>query len=100
LWEGTKPPNKIHTKVEIYMNVSLKQTASNCTEVKVGEVTLFFSYETCVGFHHASTGTVLSENIWSRTTGKHLNSFGSKDCRIPHADFQKKLEEVMSHNGI
>jgi hypothetical protein len=82
------------------MNVSLRQTASNCTEVTIGEITLYFSYETCVGFHHASTGTVLSENIWSRTTGKHLTGFGSKDCRIPHAEFQKKLEEVTKNYGL
>jgi hypothetical protein len=82
------------------MNVKLKQTASNCTEVTVGSVTLYFSYETCVGFYHGSTGTVLSENIWSRTTGKHLSSFGDKSYRVPHAEFQSKLEEVMKAHGV
>lgn len=78
------------------MNVSLRIERPNCTTVRIGGVSLYFSYETIVGFRTSETGTVLSENIWSQTTGKHLNVHGCREDRIPHAEFEKKLEEVLS----
>lgn len=45
----------------------------NFTVVSVGDRTYYFSYRTCVGFHTPDTGTVVRQNDWSTTTGKHLN---------------------------
>lgn len=75
--------------------MKLKQLAANCTEVELTKNhRLFFSYETCVGFE-AYGVTVLSENVWSRTTGKHLNMFGDKADRVPYEEFQAKLDSLM-----
>lgn len=76
------------------MRLTLRQLSANCNEVRIGDLSLYFSYETCVGFYHGSTGTVLSENVWSSTTGKHLNNFGDKSRRIPNAEFETKLNEI------
>ena len=67
------------------------------TYVTVGPVELAFSYETIVGFATAHDGWVVSENVWSRTTGKHLSSIprGQKEQRVPHADFTTRLAAVL-----
>lgn len=33
---------------------------------------LFFSYETLIAFS-IENNTIVSENVWTRTTGKHIN---------------------------
>jgi len=55
------------------MSVKLKQIAPNFTSVEMGDVTIYFSYETAVGFHVAGKGYTVVENQWGPTTGKHLN---------------------------
>ena len=75
--------------------IKLNKVMNNCYRVTLGNLELYFSYETIIGFHSPSTGTILCENIWGTTTGKHLNAFGDKSLRIPIKEFEKKLEEVM-----
>lgn len=67
----------------------------NCNIVTVGEVRFLFSYNTVVGIHDGS-GWVVSENVWSKTTGKHLNWTGVafKD-RMPYEEFRARLTEVL-----
>lgn len=57
-----------------------------------GLFTVYYSYATPVAF--AVNGeTTVSENVWSRTTGKHLTQIdgGDKKSRIPHKEFIEKL---------
>lgn len=68
----------------------------NFTRVTVGSLTLWFSYETIVGFHTPTLGTVASENVWGNTTGKHLNYFSDRSQRLPRADFLAALENVQT----
>jgi hypothetical protein len=69
--------------------------------VKVGTLTLYFSYETIIAFHSRKDGLVVSENNWSRTTGKHLNWIQrDKDSRIDYCEFQEKLEENLAEHGL
>jgi hypothetical protein len=44
----------------------------NFTEVTVGDLTVWFSYRTPVAFHTPEGGRHVCENVWSKTTGKHL----------------------------
>lgn len=54
--------------------------------------TFYISYDTCVAFTDDS-GLVVSENVWSKTTGRHLNDIDpNKDKRIPHGEFSERLE--------
>lgn len=70
------------------------------TTVEIGGKTFYFSYETCVAFLDPRTdGLVVSENVWSVTTGKHLTHLdgGSKEAkarRLPHDEFVKALEKA------
>lgn len=79
-------------------SVGLQQLGPHLTRVDVGMVTLWFSYNTCIGFRDNSGAVrvpVLSENCWSTTTGKHLNQVGDKSLRIPRDEFLKRLGEVL-----
>lgn len=66
-------------------------------QVNIGPLTLYFSYQTIVGFHHASTGTVVRENDWGPTTGKHLKAIddGNKKARLSAEDFMARLQPLL-----
>jgi hypothetical protein len=84
------------------MKVKLKNVNSPTQyEVTIGLIELYFSYETCVGFYAPGEGTVVSENVWSTTTGKHLNYWQSdKTKRVKHDEFQTRLEAVLAKIDI
>ncbi len=68
----------------------------NKNKVMIGNLTLWFSYETIVAFSHPSTGFVCRQNDWSTTTGKLLNEIcPKKENRIPGDDFKGKLNELL-----
>jgi len=67
----------------------------NANKVTIGNVDLYFSYNTLV-----AVDDVVSQNEWSRTTGKLLNTINpDKKSRVPHAEVlsvaQKRLKEVL-----
>lgn len=69
----------------------------NFTEVRTGDLTLWFSYSTVVGFHHPTTGTIVHENVWGVTTGKHLNWISrDKTIRVSSETFNDLLGTVVS----
>jgi hypothetical protein len=55
------------------------------------DLVLFISYETIVAFKYKGK-MFISENKWSMTTGKHLNTLDDdKSIRIPHDEMMRKL---------
>lgn len=73
--------------------VTLRKTKSPSSNiVSVGTTELLFSYETIVAYRTSrSNGWKASENIWSQTTGKHLNEVSLKGQRIEHDEWFKGL---------
>ena len=70
-------------------------------DVSVGNLTLNFSYNTVIAFNSPFSGFVISQNIWSVTTGRHLNEISpDKNIRIPNEEFNQKLSEVLKHYGL
>lgn len=64
--------------------------------VQIGTLTLYFSYNTVIAFKDRFFPLVVSENVWSVTTGKHLNWIDSdKENRVPNSEFEDKLSEVL-----
>lgn len=83
------------------MGISLNHPTNqpNFTEVSVNGLTLWFSYKTIVAFQ--TTGSiVVSENVWSQTTGKHLNHLCDKRDRVPRAEFNQRLAEALTEKGL
>ncbi len=80
------------------MNVSLDNYSEgrskqwNTTRVRVGSLTLYFSYQTVIAFN-GSEGMVMRENDWGPTTGKHLNWISRTCLRLPSDEFEAKLRE-------
>ena len=60
-----------------------------------GLIDTFYSYATPVAFRQDGK-LFVSENVWSRTTGKHLTQIdgGDKKSRIPHVEFEKLYNEA------
>mgnify|MGYP001292102442 CR=1 FL=1 len=79
-------------------DVSLRMGDSPTSHyVTVGDLTLLFSYETVVAFKRVHGPWVVSENVWSNTTGKHLNETGVPvRSRVRYDDFRKRLAGVLS----
>lgn len=69
-------------------------------EVSDGEhyLVLYYSYSTIIAFSESGTGRRVSENVWSVTTGKHLNWIdgGEKSTRLKHGDFERELKMMLT----
>ena len=73
----------------------------NLTTIYMDDRVLWFSYDTLVAFQSISTKTgiekVVHENVWSASTGKHLNSIdgGDKESRVDHRTFHDKWYKLL-----
>lgn len=77
-------------------NVSIERTHNdNFTRVSIGDLDVYFSYETPVALAYPAVGRVKSKNIWSRTTARHLNSItGARE--VSNEAFNHQLEVLTS----
>ncbi len=80
-------------------NVSLWNYSGRNTEsyaVRVGSLTLYFSYQTVVAFRYNGK-LVVRENDWGQTTGRHLNEIdgGDKSGRVSGEEFEKQLTPIL-----
>ena len=87
------------------MEVSLLQPTTRNTKLTCVEfidnggnwLELYFSYQTIVAFRTGGHKMVVAQNIWSNTTGRHLNEIdgGRKEDRVNPNTFQKQLNEAL-----
>ena len=75
-------------------------TIGPVTYITVAAYCFYFSYQTCVAYEAPGEGRVVSENVWSRTTGAHLTAIdgGSKEAkakRVKHDEFERRLQAVL-----
>ena len=69
----------------------------NRNRVIFGNLTLYFSYDTIVGFKVGSK-VVCRENDWGTTTGKYLNDIEpNKKLRVEKDVFEKNLVEAFEN---
>jgi hypothetical protein len=71
--------------------------ATNCLKVFLPGLTLFYSYETCVGFN--AKGIVMFTNqSYSQTTARHMSGvFGaSKEDKVSPEKFKYELERALA----
>lgn len=52
--------------------MKLKKIQNNIHEVRLGDTSIYFSYATPVAIN-SPTVRVVSKNIWSQTTARHIN---------------------------
>ena len=66
--------------------------------VDLVSVRLYYSYETIIAFWIMGEGITVCENIWSRTTGKHINYLRGVPGTVAHvhpAVFGQRLSTLM-----
>ena len=69
--------------------------------INMGKIEFYYSYETIVAYWDKKDGLVCSKNVWTVTTGKHLNWIEpDKSRRIENKKFQKMLEEATKRHTI
>jgi len=62
----------------------------------LGQLDLHFSYGTVVAFESPGLSLIVSENIWSTTTGEHINAIAGKDYpRFPRREFEEMLQYTL-----
>ncbi len=78
-----------------YGQYSSSNYGVNALKFWVGSYAVYFSYRTPVAFSGPATdyNTVVSENKWGSTTGKHLNWIdgGNKKSRLDRKEFERQL---------
>ena len=78
------------------MNVKHYTEGPNNYRVEIGNLTLWFSYETIIAFQTGGKRFVC-ENVWSPTTGKHLSRIDggiadAKKSRTKRYEFSRLLD--------
>ena len=80
------------------MSIEIEKIKPNLTRVIVGDLSIWFSYETPIAFSSPDELVVL-ENVWGSTTGKHLNSIDgggekAKARRVSSDEFDRALDAL------
>jgi len=83
-----------------YMNYSSDNYGSHSQAIELGNLTIYFSYDTVVAFSEPGNLTC-TENTWGPTTGKHLNAIQpDHDKRLKRDDFEKQLEKCLKRHKL
>jgi hypothetical protein len=69
--------------------------------VRIGDLTLYFSYKTIVAFRESGHSLKIVKNMWSTTTGRHLNCLDrDKERRLEYSEFQRELKATLRKYGL
>jgi hypothetical protein len=71
---------------------------ANALRFNVGGFSFWYSYQTLIAFRVPGHPTVVSENYWTNTTGKHLNAIdgGKKNERVNEETFKRLLKDLVA----
>ena len=86
------------------MKVELIPLGPNFTQVRVGRLSMWFSYRTAIAFQHADVSRMVRVNDFSSTTGKHLNKIdggltAAKKARVEGAMFERALVSTTDYEA-
>lgn len=73
---------------------------ANFSKERVEGVSVWFSYTTIVAFYTENGDLICSENVWSSTTGRHLNKICPKNERISHENFKVLLDNALTKKKL
>lgn len=84
-----------------YGEYSSDNYGAHCLKVTIGNLTIYFSYQTVIAFYTMETGLVIRKNEWGTTTGKHMNWIDrDKSIRIKGADFEKQINKLLKKKKL
>jgi len=92
-------------RISGYGKYSSENYGLNCLRVELGNLILYFSYDTVIAFKDGCRAHLLRQNDWSTTTGKHLNWIdgGSKEAkarRLSGEEFERELTKALVARGL
>ena len=68
--------------------------------ITIGALQIYFSYSTPVAYRTGGD-LVVSNNVWSNTTGRHLNIINpDKSIRINNQLFNSQLNDLLNRGDI
>ena len=81
-----------------------KTTSANALRFDLGEVTVWYSYQTPVAIALAPFDPIVRRNEWGPTTGKHLNAIDgggvkAKALRVGTAFFEEIVQRYLHMAG-
>ena len=84
-----------------YGQYSSSNYGAHSIQTRIGNVTLWFSYNTVVAFSDGY-GRKVCENVWGAITGKHLDWIdgGNKKSRISSEEFDKQLKWMLEVHSL
>ena len=86
--------------ISSYGNYASSNYGAHSLRVNMGSLTLYFSYETIIAFRTCGR-LICSENVWSTTTGRHLNRIEpDKKQRVSHKGFEAALIKILKHHKL
>ena len=75
--------------------ILLKQLSPNFNELVIDNASIWFSYQTPVAIY--SDSLYISKNIWSSTTGNHLNIINpNRSLRVDHAKVLEAIRKAVN----
>lgn len=89
-------------RINSYGQYASSNYGAHCLVVELGNVTVWFSYQTPVAFQVNGGKRVVRENDWGPTTGKHLRWIdgGNKSSRVSSAEFARQWQAQVLDKGI
>lgn len=87
-------------KIKSYGHYSSSNYGVHTLKVSLGNIILYYSYDTIVAYEDLEDRLVICENVWTRTTGKHLNMISQNKVRTPYHIFKKKLEAALARHIV
>lgn len=80
--------------------LSLERLSNSLQVLTVGRLKLYYSYKTVVAYETDSK-KVVCENVWSKTTGKHLNMIDPiHETRQREDVFKRTLAHTLERYGV
>lgn len=95
-----KGGNKMEITKRNYGEYASGNYGSHTQEVTIGDLRLWFSYDTVIAFNNGD-GLKVCKNAWGSTTGKHLNWINpDKSRRLPGDEFDKQIAKVLKKHKL
>lgn len=78
--------------------IRLIKQAHNLHRLELFDIDIWFSYETAIAYKNTMNDDFqITKNIWSSTTGKHLNMINpDKSIRVDNHEFNKLLQKAVN----
>ena len=94
----------VSTKTRIFNYRNPSDRRCNAIAVKLGKLTLYFSYKTVVAFK-VEDNLYVSENCFSQTNAQHIRAVESYEeqpngNRLPRNIFEETLAQHLAERGI